>query len=364
MAKRTDYAQAQDDILSRLDVFEEFSALGVEIVGTPRNGKVACKAFGRDDSSPSAVVFDTGRYFDSGTGESLSLFDFAVRHGKGFSDWREARKFYADKAGVKLAGGKEKENPLDKLELNEWDDGAERLCRIWGVKHKRGLSLEAVKLAGGKPGYFARSFDKKSGEWKRRNDANRIVAMPAYGEKLLAGDPVAWVIWRMDGQPISIYRGKDAPPDLVKMYSAGPTAETLMNRSALSRLAVEGTDAAANLPPIELAWILAGPTDMAAVLSAQLAEGGGIHERHLVFATAGGESSNVHASQAALFAGLKVIVCYDRDHAGEIGAAKWLTALAGVASEVRKANLPWAVTEKHGRDSRDFLLGEAIEEAA
>ena len=91
-------------ILAALDIRAEYAALGVRVNGQvpSADGWLPCHAIGREDRNPSAAInLQTGRYRDhGGEGDSLSLFDFAAKHG-GFSDWRSARDHFAEKAGKK-----------------------------------------------------------------------------------------------------------------------------------------------------------------------------------------------------------------------------------------------------------------------
>jgi len=56
------------------------------------------------------------------------------------------------------------------------------------------------------------------------------------------------------------------------------------------------------------------------------------------------------------FDGKRVFLCHDMDTAGREGNKKVALALKGVAREVRIIDLPYEVTEKHGKDLTDFFL--------
>jgi hypothetical protein len=352
-ARKIDRAQAAEEIISRLDILAEYRQLGVEFVAsTPRaSGMIECFARGREEKKASAAVsVKTGRYIDKGSGESLSFFDFAAKYGNGrFKDWQEARKHYAELTGVKLTGGRPPEDPHEKFEFLPWDTGHERLATRWGAIHKKGISLEALKLCGARIARWPRYFDKKTETWK--TGEFKVVALPCYGERLLEADPVAWVIWNLAGGVLRLYRGKNVPPDESKMLSFGPTAGTLMGFHALARLADPGD------VPIELLLKTGGPTDMLAAVTAILRDAPDLVDRHLVLTNASGETGDVLPHQAAVFAGYPVCICHDADEAGEIGAVKWVAALTGVASELRRVKLPWPVEKKAGKDLRDFFNG-------
>lgn len=102
-----DWRRIRAEVIARLDIEEEYRALGVEFTrssATPK-GWLECRAVGRKDEHPSAAVnLSTGVYHDSG-GEGLTLgfFDFALRFGGDrFGRYLDVLKHYADRAGVPL----------------------------------------------------------------------------------------------------------------------------------------------------------------------------------------------------------------------------------------------------------------------
>ena len=353
MAKKFDMAAAEQDILTRLDIQAEYSAMGVAFASDrPRSsGMIECFARSRDEKKPSAAVnTNTGRYIDSASGENLSLWDFAARYG-GFSDWRAARQHFADKAGVKLRGGKAEESPLDQLEFIDWTEGNERLAALWCAKHKKGASVEAFKLAGGRVGHYPTRIDKQSGQ-KRRGEF-KILGLPCYGHKLTDADPIAWVIWNISGGGLPVYRQKGTPPEMVKMKSIGDTRGAMMNLHSLSVLSDDSRSAG-----VDLIWKSGGPSDMLAIQAAILRDSPEFRDSHLVLTNASGETGDILPHQAALFAGRRAVLCGDTDEAGVVGVDKWREAIANVAASVQVAQLPFAWTKKHGKDARDFLNGE------
>lgn len=106
------YKDCEREILDRLDIANEYRGMGLAIAGNPRtSGWQPCHAIDRADKSASAAIFVAsgdarGRYRDmGGSGLSLTFWEFAARFG-GHGDWREARKYFAHRAGVKLPGSK------------------------------------------------------------------------------------------------------------------------------------------------------------------------------------------------------------------------------------------------------------------
>ncbi len=352
MAKKNaiDFAAQDREIIAGLDIMAEYAAMGVQFASEhPRSsGMIECFARGRDESRPSAAVnCNTGKYIDKGgNNESLSMWDFGAKYG-GFPDWKAARRHFAEKAGVKLGRqSKDKtENPAEQIDFLDWTDGYWRIVSRWCQVYKPGVSPEALKIAGARFGRYPCYTDKQTGE--RRKGEFSVIALPCYGHQLLDADPVAWVQWNATGPFLTINRGRDLPPEEVKMKSIGPTRGAMMNRHALLQLATS---------PEKVEYIIktGGPSDMLAILS-KLPES--LLESHLVTTNASGETGDVLPHQVNLFAGHKTLVVGDADEAGEAGVDKWINALLPVASELRKVALPYAVQKKHGKDARDFLNG-------
>jgi len=352
------------EILSRLDVASEYEALGVRLRGEPRaSGMVSAFAYGRDDRSPSAFInIRTGVYGDSGGKDAaaytMSLWDFSVKVGK-FPDWQAARKAYAEKAGVAIGREKKAEGKSDwreRLELQSWETpGNHVLALRWCMKCKPGVTVEAIKAAGGVLAYYPCWIDKKTGEKKRRKDVRQVVAIPCYGAWFIDADPVAWVIWDVTGQEFDVTPA-DTPPTepriMAKMLSIGATSGATAGLSSLLMLCDQDRRAG-----IELVWKVEGPADMLALWAAIPEQD---RERVAVVTQAGGASADVHIHQAKLLAGLRVAVVPDCDTAGQFGAEKWCRALDGIAGETRVVRLPWEVKPSHGEDVRDFLTGVPV----
>lgn len=56
------------------------------------------------------------------------------------------------------------------------------------------------------------------------------------------------------------------------------------------------------------------------------------------------------------FDGKRVFLCHDRDYMGVAGNGIVGAALQGVAAEVKVCELPFPITEKHGKDLTDYIL--------
>lgn len=364
------FREVSTEILSQLDILAEYRALGVKFPGnmSPRSsGMVSCFAFGREDRNPSAWVnIQTGYYGDSGAASvgsgnyTLSLWDFAAAHG-GFESWQEARKAYAAKAGVHIpaSGAKREERWRDRLEFLPWSmPGLDMLTKYWCMKRKKGVTPEALLASGARAAYYPCYRDKKTGEQKRLKGYLTVIALPAYGDFLLAGDPVSWVIWDITGADMEVPQPKDhqGPKQTAKMLSIGETRGAMMGLSGLIALSDDEQRA-----KIEIAWKSGGPSDMLAIdsaIRADVAAGKIPAGSRVVITNASGEMGDVLNSQARLFFGIpKTIIIGDADTAGVLGTKKWAEVLRRTGVSTGVCTLPYAVREKHGLDARDFLNG-------
>ena len=125
MPPQQDWESARRQILERLDISAEYTALGVRAAGSASSsGWVPVHAIDREDKTPSAAINigegeSRGRYRDfGGCCASLSIFDFAVTYG-GLGDYREAVKHYAKKAGVELPKSRE-DRKLEDAAVDAW----------------------------------------------------------------------------------------------------------------------------------------------------------------------------------------------------------------------------------------------------
>ena len=117
----SDYHQFEADILSALNIRDEAERLGVKFASGKENvnGWLSCYSIDRDEKNPSAAINvgangHRGQYTDRGTGDkAISFFEFAAQHGH-FADWRDARKHFAEVAGV----------PFPTVEQDEIDEQA------------------------------------------------------------------------------------------------------------------------------------------------------------------------------------------------------------------------------------------------
>lgn len=366
---------SDSEIVSRLDLLGEYQTLGLVLTGSYSGGgeKAECFAISRDEQNPSAFVsVSTGRYVDMGPGgENLSLWDFAARYGNGqFSDWKAAKRFYADKAGLPFPasqggsgkGGKSKnkngkgnsksstEKIKDVLSFRSWSRETEMLAWQWCRDTKPGCTVLSIKANGGLPARYqcmSRTYN--------------VLAMPCYGPQFLAADPVAWIVFPIPGGKLPKPNGKDEatgewrPPTWLDKKAIGPTRGTIVGKYALEVLS--SSDPFAK-DEIELVVKAGGPTDLLALWAIAPER---LKRSHLIVSPGSSETGDVLPHQLDLFRGRKALICDDADEAGLIGDVKWLSGLAGEKISCGVVELPWKREKKKGRDARDFVLGVAAD---
>lgn len=323
------WKKAEADILAKLDIAAEYSALGVQVVSDEPNddGWLSCYALGRDDQNPSAAVnLDTGRYLDSGgDGLSLALWNFAAQFG-GHATWQEAREHYAKKAGVKLPSDDPPRDPAANLVWQPWND---RLAALW-CRHKPGVTPESIKAAGGRIARYYKQFT--------------VIALPILGAALNGDDPVGWVLWNTTGADLPVYHGKGKKKTFAKMKTTGGGEAGLIGLDGLRRITT--------LPENAIVWLVEGPTDLLALWS-MIPEDR--RDRHIIITNAGGSMQRPRDWMAPLFAGRLVAVVRDADAAGEQGSERWAGWLSTIAAETRRVKLPYPTEAKHGKDLRDYF---------
>lgn len=330
----TNWTDTQRRILDALDLVAEYKALGLDVVGREPNasGWVTARAMGQDDRNPSAGINvgrehpQRGRYKEfTGDGCNLSFFEFAAVKAGRFADWKEARKHYADRLGIKLPRGPQPQTLDESLVLRDYN---EALVASW-CRHKPPIEPWAVKRAGG-----------RLAGWPAKFEAFTCLARPAFGPQLTNDGPCGWTIWNITGRDL-VLRGKDGRGSARKMFSVKGSQGGLMSAWALDRL-----DGA------EVVWKVEGPSDMLALMSAIPPE---LQEKHVVLTNSQGTLENLKPDLVAHFAGKRVNVVHDRDADGEKGGLRQAELIAAVAEECRWVELPYPLEEKHGKDVRFFL---------
>lgn len=410
--------QLSTDIIAALGpsgVVSEYSSHGIRFAGDIRsNGVIECYGALRDtdnDSKPSAYVdTTTGKYKDSGGTETreIDLWEFIARKSGG--DWLAVKKGLAERLG--LAGGTVKgrrkskakpaptavqsstpatpdsstsrkprtaEDPATALGFEDWTDGKLRLLSYWCLKYRRGISVDAVLAAGGRIAKYPLGRTNPATGEAIDVPTDYVVCVPVFGEPVvegpaapgLAGDgnvsattatamlaagPTAYVIWKLNGKPFAIYRGKDAATgepiyDEAKMKSIGST-DGVIGEHGLRVLANHNPTAAGPLTIVKPE----GPTDLLAAFTAQsLAPNPDAAHTSTPLLAFAGTAKQANRWMAALFTGHTAVVVHDADRTGEAGVTKVCNLLSTTAADVRNVKLPYPIADKSGPDLRDYF---------
>ena len=257
---------------------------------------------------------------------------------------------------VTETGGGKKSSPESQLEFpaaqhDGLDIFIQQLC--W---KKPGLTIEAVKAAGGKVATF-----------KNRKFRCTAVVLPVFTAEDIAQKnavetwtPCGYVVWNseleIEGNPRAgmlpqFDRMSGEVVEWAKMKTTQGSKGGLMLLHGLERLSPAAS--LGKRKQIERVFKVGGPCDGLALWSIMTPEE---RETNVIVTNSGGERENVKPIVAELFRGLKTFIVHDCDRPGEAGARKWLAALYGIAAAgLRKAKWSSPIAEQHGADLRDFI---------
>jgi len=271
--------------------------------------------------------------FTSKNGDGIA----AVQWWKG-CDFKTAVALVADHFGIApIANGKSKSEgkpgkaaPNDQLEFIEWND---TLAAIF-TRAKNGITVDALHRVG------ARMAKYQAG-WK-------VIAIPIWGPKLRAADPVGYVLYEINGKLLPV---KNAD---------GSTTETKVKTVAGSESGLIGdSEFAADAIIVKTE----GPSDLLTLLSLPDAA------RVAAFTNSAGCKQTPPPWLIALVAGRSVRVVHDADKPGQEGALfvgdrpGWAVCFAQSAKEVLNVRLPYEIAESAGKDLRDWILdGHTLDE--
>lgn len=341
MPRSISWGDYDRQILDLLDIESAYRALGIQFTSSRPTGSgwLACWAIDRPHgNNPSAAVNvgngeQRGRYRDlGGIGESLNLWEFAAKYGQFNNDWRAARKHYAEQANVPSPRGAEPTGPADRLDFYAWCNGT---IENW-VTSKGQVSAEAARLCGARMAMYPKRCHP--------NHIQNVLAFPVFPVPgLTESEPCGWVITDLRNIGIRHRHGPNQPEVLHKTLSVKGSRGGLMNQFALQPQ---------RFAAAEIIWKVEGLSDMICLQSMIPLDQ---RERHLVITNSQGASENVRQEWIELLIGRHVVIVGDADRPGQVGANKWIEALAGIARTVRNVQLPYSIEESHGKDLRDFF---------
>lgn len=311
---------------------------------------------GRHHPCPKCGGTDRFRLIDADAGACLCGKCFATGNGDGFAtvQWLLGCKFHealtrvaehlgipASQANGRAAGGKKaKADPAAHLEFLPWDDQTTQQANLWAVLHKPGVTVEAVRQAGGQVARYRRQY--------------RVLALPIRGADFAqaGAKPVGWTLYNLCGGTLPVFHGHGKPIEQAKIKTTSGSGPGWIG--TVDRLAAAAT-----------VWKVEGPSDVLALLAAGLPPDQAV----ITNAFGAGEVLAKLPHLLAPLAGKRVNLIHDCDFAGQWGSAvdamgqekrdggavQQCRSLAAVAASVHNVQLPYPVVPDHGPDLRDWL---------
>jgi hypothetical protein len=333
-------------------------------------------------------------YTSRATKDKFGPFEWLARFGRFNGDWRAARDWCYQKAGVEpfspsrdgskskpkapavspaarpkpspkpepnpaakpkakpAAKGERTQKPLE--ERFDWHDTlgafgqglqAERVAAF--CEANPGISAEAVEFLGGRSALYPKDAPGTTG--------NNVIAF-AVSPRIRSPRPTRMLILGSSGQKLRIYRGPDEPVEHAKVAT--------IKRTPKSKAGWVGTHWQRLLPKAEICWKVEGPKDALALQAAifdaarRTDDPEAFIAKHVVLSNSNGANEEPKDYYVNSVAGKVVFVVGDADEAGQGGAARWAEKLAKKAAEVRNVKLPYEVWPDHGRDLRDYFREE------
>lgn len=330
---RNEWEEYDRQIYEKLDLLAEWKSLvNIEPIGSPSaKGWVNCRAFDRDDKTPSAGICvhgsAIGSYHDFKNGAAGFRSLFEIAGDKWRMDWQKARDEYAKKVGVE-SPAKDKRKPSKDAFVRGSGGGVPTAGQLSQYSDgKAGVSQQAIIDVGGIAGTYPRGRNIRS--------RSHCFAFPMWScDELHEGAPSGYHLVEINpAKKIRKSSGKDGQPDVeLKTLSLGPMG--VMNLWGLQHL-----DAA------DTVWFVEGISDLLAAQSILDKS-----KNHVVLST-GGCTTHLKPELLPRFAGKRCFVLFDvgdSDDAGQNGARVMCGLLAGVASEVRNVVLP--TTQEGGKN--------------
>lgn len=335
MTTPADFHAAEREILTRLDIPAELTALGVRFSSdTPSaEGWLPCFAIDRDEENPSAAVNiisqngKLGRYKDlGGNHASRAYWDTCVvLDPSSFPTWQDARQHFADKVNVKLPGsGPSQSKSIEKDPFEKVSPIApelsDALLSTW-CAGKPPIKVEAVKAAGGIPYH-----------WPSTAPGNRQFRCVGFTARI-RGKTTGLLIYRTSGKLFP-----ETPSGLParKAHLCGGSRD--------GWVIVGGEDALAAATTV---WAVEGIPDSLAIHPL-------LPAGHVVVTNVCGASARKKLPYD-IFAGKAMVFVGDQDTSGLAGVADSAPLAAAHAGDVRIATLPYPIEKSSGKDLRDFF---------
>ena len=340
MPKVDAWRQLREEILLNLDVRAAFESWGLKFTGKVSSSNWAeCRAFGREDKSPSAAVnLTTGVYKDF-AGDRASIFDFMVAHNIAPS-WQEAQEELAKKCGLakKIPKKAKAKRTQDVLGFTNTFN----LASVVPLARQYGIDPQVIAMMGARMARYPASSQ----------EPQIVCAFPIYSPISMLDSPTdSYVLQSGSGQPIMVYQGPDVPAKPEKRIVVGTTG--ILNKFALE-----------NWATAERIYKVEGLSDMLVLQNFIPDE---YRTKHLVITNACGCDDGAPAWELANHCvGKEVIIIHDADVPGQFGngkdqsggAQRWVKALKATAKVLKNVQLPYEIQSKHGKDLRNWIAEE------
>jgi hypothetical protein len=268
--------------------------------------------------------------------------------GKSFPDvLADVAKYLGIEPAAARKAKKQADEEKQKLQLLEWDEGAELLAGYWGGIYKRPITLDGMKACHGK---LAR-FHTGNRDWT-------VLAFPVWGERLNSAEPIAYALYNITGGTLPTFKkvGKDWIETPVKVFTM------VVDRTRWDANCgdgwigpVEKLAAATHVHKVE------GPSCLLACCSLD-----DVPEGMVFLTNCCGAKTQPRPWMPGQVGGKLVTIGHDSDKPGQEGATGWIdrnlrwqpgwSALAEFASECRNVILHDRIEPKSGKDHRDFFL--------
>lgn len=185
---------------------------------------------------------------------------------------------------------------------------------------------------------------------------HKVIAIPVWGEKLTAAEPVGWALYDIRGGTLPTWKKNEDG----KWEVAGKVKVKLTDKCGAGWLgSIEEIESATHI------WKVEGVTDLLAWWSMA-----NIPEGHVAITNAFGAGEQPKEWMLELLTGKTVHVLHDADIPGENGAIGykdkkgkycpgWLDHVSKRSTAVR-FKLPYEVAGNHGKDLRDYLTERTV----
>lgn len=333
----SDYGRAA---MERYGVQRIAEELGIVFTkNTPNEaGWLECYSWERDEENPSAAINVAsnngilGRCTDLGSGkDSTSIWDLAARLGK-FASWQDARKHYADLAGIEPPKQAKAKKSSRSKPAGEGLAGAVDIFPPF--PDDRMEDIHARRYCEKRPGYTLESFkafNPRRGSWPPKQSGWGVYIFSAFNIEQAPPTLRAHLIYRQDAKPFAAYGSlPERKAHVVKGSSDGiifpGTIETFLVSEVFVKF--EGLpDAIATSPFLPAGWA--------------------------AFTNAMGVNS---IPPIGWLKSKTLIIFAQADEPGIAGARKFAAAaIQAGAIGVKIVQAPYEITPSHGKDWRDAV---------